>query len=213
MNWETLLSFGDSITFGARSYLGYPELCGDILGKKLEKSWHVINHAVNGYTTIDLVRSIDPNLDNFRNCYPSIITVMIGTNDISGGKVPEGYREGLQKVIDKCVAARCIPILNTIPPKRGAMKAVEEANGIIRELATKNQVPLVDYYGEILKRRPGESWDGTLIDADGVHPTAGETGKFDEANLAKSGYALRNWTNFLMYREIYFTVLSPTSGR
>ena len=37
MNWETLLAFGDSITYGARSYLGYPEICGDILGGKLDK--------------------------------------------------------------------------------------------------------------------------------------------------------------------------------
>ncbi len=82
MNWETLLSFGDSITFGARSYLGYPDICGDILGKKLEKHWHVINHSANGFTTMDLIRSIDPMLGNLKNSYPSIITVMIGTNDV-----------------------------------------------------------------------------------------------------------------------------------
>jgi lysophospholipase L1-like esterase len=82
MNWETLLSFGDSITFGARSYLGYPDICGDLLGKKLVKHWHVINHSANGYTTMDLSRSIDPMLDNYKKCHPSIITVMIGTNDV-----------------------------------------------------------------------------------------------------------------------------------
>ena len=82
MNWETLLSFGDSITFGARSYLGYPEICGDLLGKKLQKQWHVINHATNGFTTMDLLRSINPMLSNYKASYASLITVMIGTNDI-----------------------------------------------------------------------------------------------------------------------------------
>ena len=82
MNWETMLAFGDSITFGARSYLGYPEICGDKLGSKLKKEWHVINHSTKGFTTIDLLRSINPIFENYKNCYPSIITVMIGTNDI-----------------------------------------------------------------------------------------------------------------------------------
>jgi lysophospholipase L1-like esterase len=82
MHWETILSFGDSITFGARSYLGYPEVCADILEKKLDKKWHVINHSANGFTTMDLVRSINPLMENYKNCFPSIITVMIGTNDI-----------------------------------------------------------------------------------------------------------------------------------
>ncbi|NQV02922.1 MAG: hypothetical protein HQ542_09770 [Bacteroidia bacterium] len=53
MNWETLISFGDSITIGARSYLGYPEICGDLLENILNKDWHVINHARNGFTTIN----------------------------------------------------------------------------------------------------------------------------------------------------------------
>ena len=40
---------------------------------------------------------------------------MIGTNDISGGKVPANYRAELEQVIKKCIAANCVPILNTIP--------------------------------------------------------------------------------------------------
>ncbi len=82
MNWETLLCLGDSITFGARSYLGYPEICGSVLEKKLEKKWNVINHATNGFTTIDLVRSLNPELISYKQVFPSLISIMIGTNDI-----------------------------------------------------------------------------------------------------------------------------------
>ena len=74
-------------------------------------------------------------------------------------------------------------------------------------MALKYRVPLVDYHAAILERRPGRSWDGTLISKDGVHPTAGKTHVYSEENLRVSGYALRNWVNFLMYRRIYFRIL------
>src|SRR5436190_23929773 len=101
MNWETLLSLGDSITFGARSYLGYPEICGDILGKKLDKNWHVINHSTNGFTTINLVRSLNSEMESYKNCYPSIITVMIGTNDIKMNVSIENFKIAYKQLITK----------------------------------------------------------------------------------------------------------------
>jgi hypothetical protein len=56
-------------------------------------------------------------------------------------------------------------------------------------------VPLVDYHAEILKRQPGNAWDGTLVSKDGVHPSSGKNEVFDDENLAKCGYALRNFLN------------------
>ncbi len=88
MNWETLLCLGDSITFGARSYLGYPEVCGNILQKNLGNNWNVINHAANGNTAIDLIRSLDKNWNNLKENFPGILTILIGTNDIKI-KTPE----------------------------------------------------------------------------------------------------------------------------
>ncbi len=101
MNWETLLCFGDSITFGARSYLAYPEICGDILMRKLEKKWNVINHAVNGYTVIDLLRSLNPVLEQYRNSFPGLITVMIGTNDIKQKVDVHDFEIAYQQLIVK----------------------------------------------------------------------------------------------------------------
>jgi len=101
MNWETLLSFGDSITYGARSYLGYPEICGSILEQRLEKHWHVINHSNNGYTTMDLIRSINPMLENFKTSYPSIITVLIGTNDVKTNVSMDDFRIAYNQLIIK----------------------------------------------------------------------------------------------------------------
>ncbi len=101
MNWETLLSFGDSITFGARSYLGYPEICGDILSRSLNKQWNVINHSKNGFTTIDLVRSLNPVFTSFKESYPSLITVMIGTNDIKNNVSIKEFSIAYMQLITK----------------------------------------------------------------------------------------------------------------
>lgn len=160
----------------------------------------------SGWTVGNLLKIVDKVL---RDKKPEVAIVMIGTNDISGGRVPKGYQAGLETVVTKCLAARCIPILNTIPPRRGRMEAVDQANKVIRDLAAKHHVPLVDYCAEILRRQPGGKWDGTLIGPDGVHPTAGQTNVYSEDNLQISGYALRNWLNFLMLREVHFRVLHP----
>ena len=82
MNWETLRCYGDSITFGARTYLGYPEYCSQTLQAKTEKLWNTQNIAVSGYTVLDLLRHIDqhPLFVSKHNC-PEVVTVLIGTND------------------------------------------------------------------------------------------------------------------------------------
>jgi len=132
---------------------------------------------------------------------------MIGTNDISGGRVPDTYRDNLRRVIGKCLEAHCVPILNTIPPRRGRDTAVAEANKIIRDVAGKLRVPLADFHAECLRLRPGNSWDGTVISQDGVHPSGGRSNVYTDENTRSCGYALRNWINFLALRQLYFRVL------
>ena len=140
---------------------------------------------------------------------PEAAIIMVGTNDISGGRVPDGYRDGLEQIVRKCTAAHCVPILNTIPPRRDRDEAVVEANEVIRDVAKKLHVPLADFHAECLRRRPSDSWDGTVISGDGVHPSGGKSNDYSEENLNNCGYALRNWVNFLVYRQLYFRVLNP----
>ena len=157
----------------------------------------------SGWRIGDLLKSIDAVLARDK---PEAAIIMIGTNDISGRNVPKGYKPGLEKVVDTCLEANCVPILNTIPPRRGHEKAVADINAIIRDVATTRKIPLADFHAECLRLRPGTSWDGTIISKDGVHPSGGKTNVYDEANLKQSGYALRNWTNFLVVRQIYFGI-------
>jgi lysophospholipase L1-like esterase len=140
---------------------------------------------------------------------PEAAIVMIGTNDARGNTLRPTYAEELAKIVELCLAAHCIPILSTIPPMRGCPDSVAQANQAIRDLAAKRKLPLVDYHAAILDRAPDGKWDGTLISEDGVHPSGGENQVFTTENLAKCGYALRNYVTFLKYREVFFRVLRP----
>ncbi len=162
---------------------------------------------VSGWRAGDVLEVLDGVL---KREMPEAAIIMVGTNDISGGAVPDDYRDQLKKIVEKCIAAHCVPILNTIPPRRGRDAAVEAANRVIRQLARELKVPLADYYAECLRLRPGHSWENTIVSEDGVHPTGGQTNIYTQENMKQCGYALRNWVNFLAVREVYFRVLDTS---
>jgi lysophospholipase L1-like esterase len=158
----------------------------------------------SGWRVGDVLGAIDAVLKREQ---PEAALIMVGSNDIAGGTVPDGYREGLGKIVQKCLEAHCVPILNTIPPRRGLQEAVEAANRVIRQTALEYQVPLADFYAECLRLRPGQTWDNSIISQDGIHPSGGQVNVYTQENVQLCGYALRNWVNFLAVRELYFRVL------
>ena len=178
MNWETLLSFGDSITFGARSYLGYPEITGSILESKLDKSWHVINHATNGFTTIDLVRSMNTELNTYKNAYPSLITVMIGTNDVKSHVKREDFRIAYKQLIIKLklLAVNNNILLLKIPritqkvfyPYNFSMnEEILQFNTCIEELAAQHQLRVFEF-----KFADDDFFDGVHLNPKGCRTAA-----------------------------------------
>jgi lysophospholipase L1-like esterase len=160
----------------------------------------------SGWRVGDVLKVIDQVLAEEQ---PEIALIMLGTNDISGGRVPPDYSAGLKRIIQKCLEAGCVPILNTIPPRRGHDAAVDEANRVVRGLASDNKIPLADFHAECIRLAPGGKWDGTVISNDGVHPSGGNNQVYTDENMSKCGYAIRNWVNFLAVREVYFRVLHP----
>ena len=60
--------------------------------------------------------------------------------------------------------------------------------------------------------RPGDSWDDTILSAEGVHPSGGKTSVYSGENLQTCGYAVRNWVTFLTLREVHVRVLTEKQG-
>src|SRR5688572_12708382 len=40
---------------------------------------------------------------------PATAIIMVGTNDVRGNQVPADYADALAKIVDNCLAAKCIP--------------------------------------------------------------------------------------------------------
>ncbi|MFZ4521046.1 MAG: SGNH/GDSL hydrolase family protein [Bacteroidales bacterium] len=146
MNWETLLCAGDSITIGARSYLSYPEYCGDFLSKETRKHWNVVNHAMPALMTIDLARSIDKNFAALKGIRPDVATILVGTNDLKSDVSPGIFKIAYSLLVLKIrlIVGNNNVILIEIPKlKNGVMlpyridmnQKVLEYNAIIREIA------------------------------------------------------------------------------
>jgi len=148
-----------------------------------------------------------------------IAVVMLGTNDASGNRQTSAMIADLETIIDKLLDNKIIVALSTLPPKRGDMTDVQNYNTAIRNLAQTKRLPLIDFYEEVMRRRPGDTWDGTLISSDGVHPSASSGGYLPSSDpyagngaaLSWSGYLLRCWLTVQKIKEIKTEVIdAPT---
>jgi lysophospholipase L1-like esterase len=180
MNWETYIAFGDSITHGARTYQGYPELLGDQLSRHLQKDWVVVNHAVNGYKAIDLSRYIDDHFSNLKAFNSSISTILIGTNDAKEHTKPDDFRIALRQVIHK---ARLITMNNNVllihipefhpgimyPYLYEMNEEIRVFNDIIRDEASKSSLRSLD-----LLHEPADFVDGVHLNDIGNEHFAGQ---------------------------------------
>jgi lysophospholipase L1-like esterase len=88
---------------------------------------------------------------------------------------------------------------------------VKAFNAVLMEIVKEKKIPVIDYYGEVVKRRPTD-WAGTLISDDGVHPTGDHGGASPgseptEDNLKNSGYLLRGVLSVRKIVEVKSKVL------
>jgi lysophospholipase L1-like esterase len=154
---------------------------------------------------------IPPLAEVVRKFNPRMAVVMLGTNDVNQGRTTAQYKADMTKVVETILANNTIPIVSTIPPVKGKEDAVKAYNAALADLAKEKKVPLLDYCGEILKRRPHD-WLGTLVSDDGVHPTADHGGASaggepTEDNLKNSGYLLRGVLSVRKIAEVKAAVL------
>ena len=208
--------YGDSITYAKEFWLPIKEgvkNCKDIDVKILvsyisEDSWALKKGVKNGnypgWTIKNGLSVIDACLKKHN---PEVAIVMFGANDVQFGSPSEtGYDKDMRTFVQKCLDNYSIVLISTVPPWKEHLDGIKHYNDEIVKIAKEKGLPVIEYYEEIMKRRP-KDWNGILVS--GVHPTwVKETGNdFSEENLKNSGYALRSYVTLKKYDEVYEKVL------
>ncbi len=184
MNWETLICFGDSITAGARSYLGYPEYTGNVLSGKLNKEWNIINYSANGLTTIGLVRSINEKFSSLKSFDASMISVLIGTNDLKENIPEEEFAIAYAQLVVKLrlVCRNNHIVLIKIPQfPAGIMypyhlnmnEQLTRFNKVIESIAQKHQLKLLAF-----ELSADQFYDGVHLNEAGSRNCGSQLAKF-----------------------------------
>ena len=155
---------------------------------------------------------------------PETVTIMFGSNDVGQMDVEE-YERRTREVVRHCLTNGTVVILSAMPPRSHRMDEGWQFMEAARKVARGERVPLINYFAEILKRRP-EDWDGslpqfqgagseyqvlTLIARDGVHPSnpSQYANDFSDEALRNNGYSLRNHLTLLAYADVIEKVLHP----
>lgn len=148
-----------------------------------------------------------PLICEYRVVKPSVVLIMLGTNDLSFNSV-ETYRGNIAGIVDYSVDQGVIPILSTIPSREGYEDKVMTFNAAVAEVAQDFAVPLWDYY-TVMQTLPNSG-----LDSDGTHPSIPPKGvegaaDFHTYNLPY-GYVMRNLTALQMLDAVW-RVISPNT--
>jgi lysophospholipase L1-like esterase len=170
----TYLALGDSYTIGTGASdesRSWPAIIAERLNAEL------INPAVNGFTTLDLIRVELPYLQRVR---PDLVSVLIGVNDLVQGRTVEQYEASLQRIYRSAaalqlpagrVAAVTIPNWSVVPAARDfgdpdRLRTTTDAfNAVARDQAGKHGFTWIDIT-EVSSSGSGDDW----IADDRLHP-------------------------------------------
>ena len=133
---------------------------------------------MNGYTTDDLVRDELPLVASFR---PTLITLLIGANDIVRGDNAERYRRQLRSIHERIHAdapdARVIalpqpdwslsPAGSSFGDKAAIARSIERYNAMARDESERTGGSWIDLFP--LMREQGHK---KMFAPDGLHPSA-----------------------------------------
>jgi lysophospholipase L1-like esterase len=236
----TFAHFGDSITVSrafwsplAHNPKGMDAATAQALsrvkGYQLDDCWSKWKGGEFGNEGGMTIRWAHENVERWlKKLNPETVLIMFGTNDL-GQLEEKEYAEKTRAVVTRCLDHGSVVILSTLPPRSGMIdksrRFAEAVRGIGREL----NVPVVDYFEEVLKRRPND-WDGslakfkdspgdeyqvpTLISRDGVHPSnPRDFQAYNDEGLSKNGYLLRSYLVLRAYAEVIDKVLADPTER
>ncbi|MBM4035892.1 MAG: DNRLRE domain-containing protein [Planctomycetes bacterium] len=235
----TLTQYGDSITvtmafLAGLSYGQTIEVknCPPDVRKELDvvqayakrELWRKWKDAQWGCTGMMRSDWLINNVDGWqKKMNPEASVILFGTNDL-GSLCPPEYTENMAASVRRMLADGTVPMLTTTPPASGRPIAREYWLAGL-SIGQGLKVPVIDYYGEIMRRRP-DDWDGrlekfgkpkdcyqvtTLISGDGTHPSNPKqfVNDFSEEALSSNGYNLRDYMTLRTYYQVIAKVLKP----
>ena len=152
----------------------------------------------------------------------------VGTNDVNTGRSAASYIANITSLVTLLENNRVVPILCTLPPRPDAYTngLIIGYNQALYTFAQSHGLALIDFNAEILIRRPGVTWEGTLIISGDVHPThtgAGYDCTSDPyadggdpqthttgAACLNVGFLLRSWLIVQKLKQVKSQVIDPT---
>jgi len=176
------LALGDSYTIGTgatHESRNFPSLVALQLQAATGLEVRVVNPAVNGFTTIDVLAKEIGFIDQLN---PDVITVLIGVNDLVRGRSVEQYRESLVEIYEAIVtvelprgrvAAISIPDWSVAPAARdygdplSLRKSTDEFNAVARAEALRRAFAWVDIANVSRRGLNTAGW----FSADDLHPS------------------------------------------
>lgn len=177
LNWVIT---GDSITHGLLHTQGarsYPEHLHELIRGELGRSRDiVINSAISGHRITGILGDWQRRVSSWR---PDVVTLMIGTNDVSTGPdretvEPAEFAASLHEFVARVRALGAVAVLLTPPaidaPNAPGRERISEFAEVVRQVAASDDVILVDQYARFVELGNGGVPWGLM--GDPFHPNA-----------------------------------------
>lgn len=176
---ERFLALGDSFTIGTGTTpdRSFPAVLTRIWSER-GRTVVLNNPAVNGYTTDDLIHDELPLLVSFG---PTLVTLLIGANDIVRGATEDRYRRQLAAIHERVRAdapdARVFAVPQpdwTLSPAGAGVgdaaaiaRTIERFNEIAQDEAQRSGASWIDLF-PLMREQARKK----MVAADGLHPSA-----------------------------------------
>jgi len=144
----------------------------------------VTNPAVNGYTTLDLIRDELPYLERLK---PDVVSVLIGVNDLVQGRSADEYRRSLTTIYDavsgRLVVAVSIPTWSYVPAAAGfgGAERVDRLTRVFNEVARDQAEGRGYSWADLTEASTSGSGSEGWIASDGLHPGDAQYAAWAEA--------------------------------
>jgi lysophospholipase L1-like esterase len=178
---KRVIFFGDSITQAGVKPSGYITKVGELASKE-QKAFELVGAGIGGNKVYDLYLRLE---DDVLSKSPDVVFIYIGVNDVwhkqtsrtgtDADKFEKFYSAIISKLKQKkCTVILCTPAVIGEKPNGGNELdgELDKYSDIIRSLATKNELPLVDLRKSFLeydRKYNSTGAESGILTSDRVH--------------------------------------------